>query len=67
MGQPEKPEYYTVAEVAARLRISKMTVYRLAHAGRLPGAIVIGNRTIRVHAVTFDLALAENQQEEVGA
>jgi excisionase family DNA binding protein len=28
--------FLTVAEVAAMLRVSRMTVYRLVHAGRLP-------------------------------
>lgn len=31
----EQHEFVTVPEVAAALRISKMTVYRLIHAGRL--------------------------------
>lgn len=61
---PQTPEYYTIAEIAARLRVSKMTVYRMANAGELPGAIRVGARTFRVHAVTFDLALAEQLSEE---
>lgn len=36
-----------VAEIATRLRVAKMTVYRLFHAGQLPGAIRVG-RSIRV-------------------
>jgi excisionase family DNA binding protein len=39
-------EFYTVAEVAARLRVSKMTVYRLVHGGELPAARV--GRSFRV-------------------
>lgn len=38
----------TVAEVAARMRVSKMTVYRLIHAGELP-ALRVG-RSFRVPA-----------------
>lgn len=38
--------FYTVAEVAARLRVSKMTVYRLVHGGELPAARV--GRSFRV-------------------
>jgi excisionase family DNA binding protein len=39
--RPEKGElasvqFLTVAEVAARMRVSKMTVYRLVHGGELP-------------------------------
>lgn len=38
--------FLTVAEVAAIMRVSKMTVYRLVHAGDLP-AIKVG-RSYRV-------------------
>ncbi len=45
---PEVPDvrFLTVAEVAAIMRVSKMTVYRLVHAGELP-AIRFG-RSYRV-------------------
>ena len=39
-------QFLTVAEVAARMRVSKMTVYRLVHAGTLP-AVRVG-RSFRV-------------------
>lgn len=35
MEQPE-PAFYTVAEVANLMRVSKMTVYRMVNAGDLP-------------------------------
>ena len=38
--------FLTVAEVAAIMRVSKMTVYRLVHAGEL-GAVRVG-RSFRV-------------------
>jgi excisionase family DNA binding protein len=38
--------FLTVAEVAAMMRVSKMTVYRLVHAGDLP-AVRVG-RSYRV-------------------
>ena len=38
----------TIAEVAAMMRVSKMTVYRLVHNGELP-AVRVG-RSFRVHA-----------------
>jgi excisionase family DNA binding protein len=38
--------FLTVAEVAAVMRVSKMTVYRLVHAGELP-AVRVG-RSFRV-------------------
>lgn len=40
-------KYLTVAEVAAMVRVSKMTVYRLVHSGELP-AMRVG-RSFRVH------------------
>lgn len=41
IGQPaalEQVRFLTVAEVAAIMRVSKMTVYRLVHSGELPAA-----------------------------
>ncbi len=38
--------FLTVAEVASLMRVSKMTVYRLVHAGELPAARV--GRSFRV-------------------
>lgn len=40
------PSFLTVAEVAAMLRVSKMTVYRMVHSGDLP-AMQVG-RSFRV-------------------
>lgn len=39
--------FLTVAEVAALMRVSKMTVYRLVHSGELP-AVRVGRRSFRV-------------------
>lgn len=39
-------QFLTVAQVAARMQVSKMTVYRLVHAGELPAARV--GRSFRV-------------------
>ncbi|WP_026416370.1 helix-turn-helix domain-containing protein [Actinomadura oligospora] len=48
-GRPlSEVQFLTVAEVAAVMRVSKMTVYRLAHAGELP-SIRVG-RSFRVPA-----------------
>ena len=41
-------QFLTVAEVAAMMRVSKMTVYRLVHGGELPAARV--GRSFRVSA-----------------
>ncbi len=48
-SEPEslaRVQFLTVAEVAALMRVSKMTVYRLVHAGELPAARV--GRSFRV-------------------
>lgn len=45
-GPGTEPEFMTVAEVATRMRVSKMTVYRLLHGGELP-AVRVG-RSFRV-------------------
>lgn len=42
----EELRFLTVAEVARTMRVSKMTVYRLVHAGELPAARV--GRSFRV-------------------
>lgn len=42
----ESVQFLTVAEVAAMMRVSKMTVYRLVHSGELPAARV--GRSFRV-------------------
>jgi excisionase family DNA binding protein len=54
IGLPSEPpdiplaqvQFLTVAEVASMMRVSKMTVYRLVHAGDLPAARV--GRSFRV-------------------
>ncbi|MDQ1603117.1 MAG: hypothetical protein QOE01_962 [Actinomycetota bacterium] len=49
-SRPDRPlsevTFLTVAEVATVMRVSKMTVYRLVHAGTLP-AVRVG-RSFRV-------------------
>ncbi|MGB3698931.1 MAG: helix-turn-helix domain-containing protein [Gordonia sp. (in: high G+C Gram-positive bacteria)] len=48
VGNASATQFLTVAEVAALMRVSKMTVYRLVHNGELP-AVRVG-RSFRVHA-----------------
>jgi excisionase family DNA binding protein len=43
-----RAQFLTVAEVAALMRVSKMTVYRMLHNGEIP-AVRVG-RSFRVHA-----------------
>ncbi len=50
--------YLTVAEVADTMRVSKMTVYRLARAGDLP-AVRVG-RSYRVPQDALDAFLASS-------
>ena len=45
-GRLAEVRFLTVAEVAAVMRVSKMTVYRLVHSGELP-AVRVG-RSFRV-------------------
>jgi excisionase family DNA binding protein len=45
-GDISDVKFLTVAEVAAMMRVSKMTVYRLVHGGELP-AVRVG-RSFRV-------------------
>lgn len=45
-GDISDTKFLTVAEVAAMMRVSKMTVYRLVHNGELP-AVRVG-RSFRV-------------------
>jgi excisionase family DNA binding protein len=45
-GDISDAKFLTVAEVAAMMRVSKMTVYRLLHSGELP-AVRVG-RSFRV-------------------
>ncbi|AWB83282.1 helix-turn-helix domain-containing protein [Corynebacterium liangguodongii] len=47
MANEDKGKFLTVAEVAEIMRVSKMTVYRLVHAGDLP-AVRVG-RSFRVN------------------
>ncbi len=50
--------FMTVAEVAAVMRVSKMTVYRLVHSGELP-AVRVG-RSFRVPKKAVDDYLRES-------
>ncbi len=55
--QPERPRFLTVAEVAAQLRVSTMTVYRLIKAGELP-AMRVG-KSYRLREDDVDRFLAD--------
>lgn len=51
-GGLSDPKFLTIAEVAALMRVSKMTVYRLVHGGDLP-AVRVG-RSFRVSEEDVD-------------
>lgn len=51
MAQNQAPRFLTVAEVAELLRVSKMTVYRMVHAGDLPAVRVKRSFRIPLKAV----------------
>ncbi|WP_139982756.1 helix-turn-helix domain-containing protein [Nocardioides litoris] len=51
-GGLSDPKFLTIAEVAAIMRVSKMTVYRLVHGGDLP-AVRVG-RSFRVSEEDVD-------------
>ncbi|MPZ64771.1 MAG: helix-turn-helix domain-containing protein [Pseudonocardiaceae bacterium] len=50
-ADPGTVQFLTVAEVAGMMRVSKMTVYRLVHAGELPAARVGRSFRVPEHAV----------------
>jgi excisionase family DNA binding protein len=52
------PEFVTVAEVAKRLRVSKMTVYRWVRSGDLE-SVRVGS-LIRIYKRSFDQLLGQS-------
>lgn len=64
--EPSQVRLYTVAEVAGLFRVSRMTIYRLVHAGDLP-AIRVG-RLLRIpaSALTAVLTPAGERPEQFG-
>jgi excisionase family DNA binding protein len=56
-------DFLTVAEVARRLRVSNMTVYRLINAGQLPAARI--GKSYRIRDTDVDTYL-ENSYTQAG-
>lgn len=52
-AQPVDDPFRDVGEVAAQMRVSKMSVYRLVNSGKLP-AVRPTSRTIRVRQSAVD-------------
>lgn len=67
MATPAAPQFLTVNEVAEVMRVSKMTVYRLIHAGELP-AIRVG-KSFRVPKVAVGqlLDITWSDEEQTGS
>ncbi|MFD1940546.1 helix-turn-helix domain-containing protein [Nonomuraea mangrovi] len=59
LGRPAREDFLKVAEIATRLRVSKMTVYRLIHDGELVGAYRVG-RQMRVPAAAVEAYLKDS-------
>ena len=59
------PQFYTVAEVAELTRVSRMTVYRMVHAGELP-AVRFGS-SYRVPKTAIDAMLGEEDDDAARA
>jgi len=70
MAEPSAPRFLTVAEVAQMARVSRMTVYRMVHAGDLP-AIRVG-KSFRVpeaaaqEMLSQGLPLSESEDPRTG-
>ena len=54
----EQVRFMTVSEVAASLRVSTMTVYRLINGGELPAARI--GRSFRVRSEDLDTFVADH-------
>lgn len=57
-SQAPRVQFLTVSEVAEVMRVSKMTVYRLVHAGELPAVRVGKSFRVPQDALTNYLAAA---------
>jgi len=61
-----KPEFHTVAELAARLRLSERTAYDLVRQGRIPGAVKVGGQW-RIRAAPLDAWLEAGGEANLDA
>ncbi|MDO5722261.1 MAG: helix-turn-helix domain-containing protein [Actinomycetaceae bacterium] len=69
MSNQPRPRFMTAAEVADLIRVSKMTVYRMIHAGELPAIRVGKSFRVPQQAVQqlIDAGLADWGQDETEA
>lgn len=66
MNNPSAPQFYTVTEVAQVMRVSKMTVYRMIHAGQLPAIRVGKSFRVPQPAVEQLLDITWTDDQEAG-
>ncbi|MBP3222904.1 MAG: helix-turn-helix domain-containing protein [Actinomycetaceae bacterium] len=61
----ERPQFYTVAEVADLIRVSRMTVYRMVHAGELPAIRVGGSYRVPASALESLVSYQDSSIQEL--
>ena len=66
-SQAPRVQFLTVAEVADVMRVSKMTVYRLVHAGELPAVRVGKSFRVPQDALTAYLAAAYIEGDRISS
>lgn len=54
LARAEREEYLTMAEVCARLNVSRSTFYFWRQTGKAPRCIVLPNKEIRVRVTDLD-------------
>ncbi len=58
----EKPDYLTLEELAAYLKVSLGWVNQRSRLGQLPGQVKVG-RGIRIHRETMEVAILNGELE----
>ncbi len=66
-GSETVPKFYSVAQVAAMLGMSPMTVYRAIAAGEFPAVRIRGRLIVPAKAVDAMAEIASNSQATVDA
>ena len=66
-SQAPRVQFLTVSEVAEIMRVSKMTVYRLVHAGELPAVRVGKSFRVPQDALTSYLAAAYIEGDRISS
>ena len=68
MDKPNAPQILTASEAADVMRVSKMTVYRMIHAGELPAIRVGKSFRVPSQAVSqlLDITWSSSENEAIG-